>query len=58
MNLIALPAFTDNDIRMLHDGTVAIVVDPGDSAPAFESLAKRQLVLAGILVTQRHAEFR
>ena len=27
MNLIALPAFTDNYIWMLHDGRSAIVVD-------------------------------
>jgi hydroxyacylglutathione hydrolase len=51
MNLIALPAFTDNDIWMLHDGVDAIVVDPEDSAPVIEPLAKQQPALAGILVT-------
>lgn len=33
MTLIALPAFTDNYIWMLHDGRGAVVVDPGDAAP-------------------------
>jgi hydroxyacylglutathione hydrolase len=58
MNLIALPAFTDNCIWTLHDGVDAIVVDPEDSAPVIESLAKQRLVLAGILVTRHHAVFR
>jgi hydroxyacylglutathione hydrolase len=56
MNLIALPAFTDNYIWILHDGVDAIVVDPGDSAPVIESLAEQQLVLAGILVTHHHGD--
>jgi hydroxyacylglutathione hydrolase len=33
MNLVALPAFADNYIWMLHDGAQAVVVDPGDAAP-------------------------
>lgn len=54
MNLIALPAFTDNYIWMLHDGVSAIVVDPGDSAPVIDTLASQGLTLAGILVTHHH----
>jgi len=42
MNLIALPAFTDNTIWLLHDGRDALVVDP--QGPQ----------LAGILVTHCH----
>ena len=45
MNLIALPAFTDNYIWMLHDGKRAIVVDPGDSAPVISALASHELTL-------------
>jgi hydroxyacylglutathione hydrolase len=56
MNLIALPAFTDNYIWMLHDGRSAIVVDPGDSAPVITALASRHLTLAGILVTHHHGD--
>jgi len=56
MNLIALPAFTDNYIWMLHDGRHAIVVDPGESAPVIEALDAEQLVLAAILVTHHHGD--
>ena len=56
MNLIALPAFTDNYIWMLHDGVDAVVVDPGDAAPVLEALASRRLSLAGILVTHHHGD--
>jgi hydroxyacylglutathione hydrolase len=56
MNLIALPAFTDNYIWMLHDGQRAIVVDPGESAPVLAALDAQQLVLAAILVTHHHAD--
>jgi len=54
MNLIALPAFADNYIWMLHDGAQAVVVDPGDAAPVHAALDELGLTLAGILVTQHH----
>ncbi|HJV63565.1 MAG TPA: hydroxyacylglutathione hydrolase [Albitalea sp.] len=56
MTLIALPAFADNYIWMLHDGVDAIVIDPGDSAPVLEALASQRLTLAGILVTHHHGD--
>jgi len=56
MNLIALPAFTDNYIWMLHDGHHAIVVDPGESAPVIAALDASGLVLAAILVTHHHGD--
>ena len=56
MKLVALPAFTDNYIWMLHDGRQALVVDPGDAAPVQEALAAQHLVLTGILVTHHHAD--
>jgi len=56
MNLVALPAFTDNYIWMLHDGHQAIVVDPGESAPVQAALDAQHLALAGILVTHHHAD--
>ena len=54
MNLIALPAFTDNPIRMLHDGRQAIDVGPGEPAPVIEARDAQQRVLAAILVTHHH----
>ncbi|MDE2080823.1 MAG: hydroxyacylglutathione hydrolase [Burkholderiales bacterium] len=56
MKLIALPAFADNYIWMLHDGARAVVVDPGDSAPVLAALDQQRLTLAGILVTHHHAD--
>jgi hydroxyacylglutathione hydrolase len=56
MKLLALPAFTDNYIWMLHDGRQALVVDPGDAAPVESALAAQGLRLAGILVTHHHAD--
>ncbi len=56
MNLLALPAFNDNYIWMLHDERNAIVVDPGDSAPVIAALAANGPTLAGILVTHHHAD--
>ena len=41
---------------MLHDGTQALVVDPGDAAPVAQALQTQGLQLAGILVTHHHAD--
>ncbi len=54
--LTALPAFVDNYIWMLHDGTEAVVVDPGDAAPVVAALNSRGLRLVGILVTHHHGD--
>jgi hydroxyacylglutathione hydrolase len=54
MELVALPAFSDNYIWMLHDGARALVVDPGDAAVVVHALDARGLSLAAILVTHHH----
>jgi hydroxyacylglutathione hydrolase len=56
MNLLALPAFADNYIWMLHDGARAVVVDPGDAAPVVDALSRLKLSLGGILVTHHHGD--
>ncbi|MGO4391431.1 hydroxyacylglutathione hydrolase C-terminal domain-containing protein [Variovorax sp. M-6] len=56
MTLVPLPAFADNCIWMSQDGHDAIVVDPGDARPVFDSLRHSNLQLAAILVTHRHAD--
>lgn len=56
MNLIAVPAFTDNYIWMLHDGSSALVVDPGDATPVLAALEAHALRLTGILVTHHHSD--
>jgi hydroxyacylglutathione hydrolase len=57
MKLIALPAFADNYIWLLHTDRHAFVVDPGDSAPVLAWLhAHPGLQLDTILVTHHHAD--
>lgn len=56
MELIALPAFADNYIWMLHEGHRAIVVDPGEAGPVLRALDAHALELAGILVTHHHGD--
>jgi hydroxyacylglutathione hydrolase len=55
-NLLALPAFSDNYIWMLHDGHRAFVVDPGAADVVFDALARLSLQLDTILVTHHHAD--
>jgi hydroxyacylglutathione hydrolase len=56
MDLVALAAFTDNYIWMLHDGEHALVVDPGEAGPVLRALDRYSLRLAGILVTHHHGD--
>ena len=56
MNIIALPAFADNYIWLLHDGRRALVVDPGDAQPVLDALRQRGLELEAILVTHHHPD--
>jgi hydroxyacylglutathione hydrolase len=56
MNLVALPAFADNYIWMLHDGREALVVDPGDAVPVVDALDRLGLALTAILVTHHHGD--
>jgi hydroxyacylglutathione hydrolase len=57
MKLIALPAFSDNYIWLLHNDHQALVVDPGDSAPVMAWLRQHPGVqLDTILVTHHHAD--
>jgi hydroxyacylglutathione hydrolase len=56
MNLVALPAFTDNYIWMLHDGVRALVVDPGDAQVVSNAVSVHGLSLHTILVTHHHAD--
>jgi hydroxyacylglutathione hydrolase len=56
MKLVALPAFTDNYIWMIHNGVDAIVVDPGDATPVIQALKAHGLSLRAILVTHHHMD--
>ena len=56
LKIIAIPAFDDNYLWLLHDGQQALVVDPGDAAPVLRTLAEHQLKLTTILVTHHHQD--
>lgn len=56
LNVLAVPAFQDNYLWLIHDGTHAAVVDPGDSAPVLAALAAHRLSLVAILLTHHHAD--
>ena len=56
LSLVALPAFDDNYIWMLHDGQRALVVDPGDAEVVLAALKRLSLRLETILVTHHHID--
>ena len=56
MNLLPLPAFSDNYIWLLHNAGQAVVVDPGEAAPVLQALDRLGLELQTILVTHHHAD--
>lgn len=56
MKLLALPAFSDNYLWVLHDSERAIVVDPGQAEPVLECLREHRLALQTILVTHHHPD--
>lgn len=56
MNIYSLPAFTDNYIWALVEGTQCWVVDPGQAAPVERFLATHQLHLEGVLITHHHGD--
>ena len=51
-----IPAFhlLQNYLWLLHDDSVAWIVDPGDAGPVNETLQKHQYQLEGILLTHHH----
>lgn len=54
--VLAIPAFADNYLWLIHDDTHAAVVDPGDAAPVIETLKNHGLKLVAILLTHHHAD--
>lgn len=54
--VLAIPAFADNYLWLIHDDTHAAVVDPGDAAPVIETLKNQGLKLVAILLTHHHAD--
>jgi len=50
----AIPTFQDNYVWAIHNGHVAILVDPGEARPILAWLRERNLSAAAILVTHHH----
>jgi hydroxyacylglutathione hydrolase len=56
LSVLAIPAFADNYLWLIHDGVNAAVVDPGDAGPVLDVLRERGLTLTAILLTHHHAD--
>ncbi|GIZ53597.1 hydroxyacylglutathione hydrolase [Noviherbaspirillum aridicola] len=56
LNVLTVPAFQDNYLWLIHDGSHAAVVDPGDARPILAALDAHALSLAAILLTHHHAD--
>ncbi len=56
LQVIAVPAFEDNYIWLLHNTSQAIVFDPGDETPVLNTLKTLGLTLQSILITHRHSD--
>lgn len=58
MKITPVKAFNDNYIWIIHEGTQAVCVDPGDSAPVLEFLVRQKLMLSQIWITHHHNDHR
>ena len=56
LSITPIPAFTDNYIWCLHNGSEAFVVDPGAAAPVEAFLSAHTLQLRGLLITHHHPD--
>jgi hydroxyacylglutathione hydrolase len=54
--VLAVPAFRDNYLWLIHDGVHAAAVDPGDGGPILDALDAHTLSLTAILLTHHHAD--
>lgn len=51
---IPIPVFDDNYVWAVHDGSRALVVDPGQAEPVAAWLEDQGLALAGVLISHHH----
>ncbi|VCU71646.1 Hydroxyacylglutathione hydrolase [Pigmentiphaga humi] len=54
--ITGLPAFNDNYLWLVRQGSLAAVVDPGDAAPVLAALQQQRLQLRAILLTHHHKD--
>ena len=55
-SIIPIPAFRDNYIWLIREGSRAAVVDPGDAAPVLAYLDAEGVSLTAIVTTHHHAD--
>jgi hydroxyacylglutathione hydrolase len=56
LELVPLPAFSDNYIWVLHNRHAALVIDPGDAFPVLQFIDRMNLELLAVLNTHHHAD--
>lgn len=54
VEIVPIPALSDNYIWLIRNERAAAAVDPGDAAPVFDYLERHGLELAAILITHHH----
>ncbi|MDO4640110.1 MAG: hydroxyacylglutathione hydrolase [Neisseria sp.] len=54
MQIVPIPALSDNYIWLIRSGNEAVCVDPGEAAPVAAYLAQHGLVLRQIWITHHH----
>ncbi len=55
-SLVPLPALEDNYIWIVHDGSAALAVDPGEAAPVCDWLQRHFVRLHAIMITHHHRD--
>lgn len=56
LSILTVPAFDDNYLWLIHNGSDAIVVDPGDANVILQALTQHSLRLTAILLTHHHSD--
>ncbi|MBC3872781.1 hydroxyacylglutathione hydrolase [Undibacterium flavidum] len=56
LSILTVPAFDDNYLWLIHNGSDAIVVDPGDATVILQALTQHGLTLRAILLTHHHSD--
>jgi hydroxyacylglutathione hydrolase len=56
LSVLALPAFQNNYLWLVHDGIHAVAIDPGAAEPIVAALEQHHLTLTAILLTHHHAD--
>jgi len=56
LEALPVPFARDNYLWLIHDGRHAVLVDPGEAAPALAALEKHALAPVAVLLTHHHGD--